>query len=188
VISSPDAPILTLQELNLIDSSAGSLQWWVYDADGIIPDATEIRVNGSILENLSHSCVYDSTDFTNRCLSMLPLPPYHNGSIEVRVSVFDEEIGSETVAYISVNLTASQPGVEQPPTDESNGLESLSVTLLSLGGIVVIVVLIGIVVMLQLKGSKNYTELPIVEVEEEQIEPSPVSRSGGLLARAQQKQ
>ena len=188
VISSPDAPILTLQELNLIDSSAGSLQWWVYDADGIIPDATEIQVNGSILENLSHSCVYDSTDFTNRCLSMLPLPPYHNGSIEVRVSVFDEEIGSETVAYISVNLTATQPGVEQPPTDESNGLESLSVTLLALGGIVVIVVLIGIVVMLQLKGSKNYTELPIVEVEEEQIEPSPVSRSGGLLARAQQKQ
>lgn len=188
VIPSPDAPILTLQELNLIDSSAGSLQWWVYDADGVIPNTTEIQVNGSILENLSHSCVYDSNDFTNRCLSMLPLPESHNGSIEVRVSVFDEEIGSATVAYISINMTPTQPVVEQPPVVENDGLELLNGTLLALGGIVVLVVLIGIIVGLR-KGSKNYTELPMVEVEEEaQIEPPAVSSGGGLLAQAQQKQ
>jgi len=58
----PDAPVLSLQELNLIDSTAGSLQWWVYDADGVIPEQTEVQVNGTVIENLTHSCVYDSTD------------------------------------------------------------------------------------------------------------------------------
>ena len=119
---------------------------------------------------------------------MLPLPESHNGSIEVRVSVFDEEIGSATVAYISVNMTPTQPVVEQPPVVENDGLELLNGTLLALGGIVVLVVLIGIIVGLR-KGSKNYTELPMVEVEEEaQIETPAVSSGGGLLARAQQKQ
>ena len=124
VTPSPDAPILTLRELNLIDSTAGSLQWWVYDADGVISIAVaEVQVNGTVIENLSHSCVFDPDDSTNRCLSMLPLPASHNGTVEVRVSVYDEEIGASTVAYISINMSPSQP---EPtlPTSESDGLES----------------------------------------------------------------
>tara|TARA_B110000483_G_C18203862_1_gene546606 strand:- start:2998 stop:5847 length:2850 start_codon:yes stop_codon:yes gene_type:complete len=188
VAPSPDAPLLTLRELNLIDSTAGSLQWWVYDADGVIPSDTEIQVNGTIIENLSHSCVFDPFDSTNRCLSMLPLPAFQNGTVEVRVSVYDEEIGASTVAYISINMSASQP--EPTPTlSEPDGFEWLSANLLATLSLVVLIVLVSIVVLLR-KGAKNYSQLPDVEVEvenESEEESTDTPLGGGLLARASRK-
>jgi len=187
IAPSPDAPILILRELNLIDSSAGSLQWWVYDADGVISSDTEIQVNGSVIENLSHSCVYDPDDLTNRCLTMLPLPASHNGTVEVRVSVFDEDIGAATVAYISINMSPSQPEPTSPTT-ESDGLESLSANILATLSLVVLIVLGSIVVFLR-KGTNTSSELPVVEVEEEmEVKFPKASKSGGLLSRAKQKQ
>lgn len=186
VNSSPDAPVLSLQELNIIDSTAGSLQWWVYDADGVIPEQTVIQVNSSALENLTHSCVYDQNTLTNRCLTMLPLPAEHNGTIVVRVSVFDEEIGSESVAYLTLNLTASNPVIIPPPTAaETTGV---SLGALTAVGFIVSVVLVLLVVMIRRSSTKvevNESVFEkIIEVEEE-----PVSElaTGGLLARAQGK-
>lgn len=187
VTPSPDAPILTLRELNLIDSTAGSLQWWVYDADGVIPAETEVQVNGTVIENLSHSCVYDSTDLTNRCLSMLPLPASHNGTVEVRVSVYDDAIGANTVAYISINMSPPQPEPTLPTTEE-NGLSSLSANLLATLTLFVLIVLASIVVILR-KGTKNSSELSIIEVEKElEVVLPKTPSSGGLLARATKKQ
>ena len=186
VTPSPDAPILTLRELNLIDTTAGSLQWWVYDADGIIPTETEIQVNGTVIENLSHSCVFDPTDFTNRCLSMLPLPAFQNGTVEVRVSVYDADIGASTVASISINMSPSQPEPNLQ-TSESDGLESLSVNLLATLSLVILIVLVSIVVFLR-KGTNNSSELPVIMVESELDTPSTKTANGsGLLARAAQK-
>ena len=187
VIPTPDEPILTIQEVNLIDSTAASLQWWVYDADGVAPNQTVIQVNGTTLENLSFSCVFDVTDSTNRCLSMLPLPEYNNGTLEVRVSVFDEALGIETIALVSVNMTPSQP-VYQPPVDDSDGFSSLSMTLVAGMSLFILAVLFTIILVLR-KGSKNISELPMVELQQEVEEDSLESKSsGGLLARAQQKQ
>ncbi len=187
VTPSPDAPILTLRELNLIDSTAGSLQWWVYDADGVIPAETEVQVNGTIIENLSHSCVYDPIDLTNRCLSMLPLPASHNGTVEVRVSVYDEDVGANTVAYISVNMSPSQPEPTLPITEE-NGLASLSANILATLSLLVLIVLVSIVVVLR-KGTKTSSQLPMIEVEKEfEVTLPKTPKSGGLLARATKKQ
>ena len=186
VTPSPDAPILTLRELNLIDSTAGSLQWWVYDADGVIPSDTEIQVNGTVIANLTHSCVFDPSDSTNRCLSMLPLPSFQNGTVEVRVSVYDEELGTNTVAYISINMSPTQPE-PTPPTSESDGFGSLSANLLATLSLVVLIILISIIAFLR-KGSKSYPELPIVEVEDEsEDEQTDEPMSSGLLSRASQK-
>ena len=188
VTPSPDAPILTLRELNLIDSTAGSLQWWVYDSDGVIPSGTEVQVNGTVIENLTHSCVFDPSDSTNRCLSMLPFPAFQNGTVEVRVSVFDEEIGASTVAYISINMSPSQP-VPTTTTSESDGFDMLSANLLATLSLVVLIILISTIAFLR-KGTKSYPELPVVEVEvedEPEDEQTDASLGGGLLARASQK-
>ena len=189
VTPSPDAPILTLQELNLIDSTAASLQWWVYDADGVMPNSTEIQVNGTVLENLSFSCVFDQVDLTNRCLSMLPLPASHNGTVEVRVSVYDEALGAETVAYTSVNMTPSEP-VVIPPSSESESFGSLGATIVVGMSLILLIVLLCIILVLR-KSSEQTPELPMVEVEPEvevEEESSSSENRGGLLARAQQKQ
>ena len=190
VTPSPDAPILTLRELNLIDSTAGSLQWWVYDADGVIPADTEVQVNGTIIENLTHSCVFDPLDLTNRCLSMLPLPSFQNGTVEVRVSVYDEELGTNTVAYISVNMSPSQPEPTST-TSDSEGFNLFSANLLATLSLVVLIILISTIAFLR-KGTKNYSELPMVEVEVEveddvEDEQTDAPISSGLLARASQK-
>ena len=188
VTPSPDAPILTLRELNLIDSTAGSLQWWVYDADGVIPSGTEVQVNGTVIENLTHSCVFDPLDSTNRCLSMLPFPAFQNGTVEVRVSVFDEEIGASTVAYISINMSPSQPA-PTTTTSESDGFDMLSANLLATLSLVVLIILISTIAFLR-KGTKTYPELPVVEVEvedEPEDEQNDAPLGGGLLARASQK-
>ena len=192
VTPSPDAPILTLQELNLIDATAASLQWWVYDADGVMPNSTEIQVNGTVLENLSFSCVFDATDLTNRCLSMLPIPSSHNGTVEVQVTVYDEEMNLAITDTLSVNMTPTEP-VVLPPTVEADGFGSLGVTLVVSLSLIILIVLLSIILALR-KGDKTTPELPMVEVEqeveqeEEEETPSRPNNGGGLLARAQQKQ
>ena len=192
VTPSPDAPILTLQELNLIDATAASLQWWVYDADGAMPNSTEIQVNGTVLENLSFSCVFDATDLTNRCLSMLPIPSSHNGTVEVQVTVYDEEMNLAITDTVSVNMTPTEP-VVIPPTVETDGFGSLGVTLVVSLSLIILIVLLSIILALR-KGDKTTPELPMVvveqevEQEEEEETPSRPNNGGGLLARAQQKQ
>ena len=185
VTSLPDAPVLSLQELNLIDSTAGSLQWWVYDADGVIPEQTEVQVNGTPIENLTHSCVYDSTDLTNRCLSMLPLPSSHNGSVEVRVSVFDAEIGANTVAYITVNMSpsANEP-VVQVDSEESN-LESLIFYILGFSVVAFVILIVLFVVLRDATSSPKSSTEPEAIPEVELGEAAPASV--GLLARAKQQ-
>jgi len=117
---------------------------------------------------------------------MLPLPSFQNGTVEVRVSVYDEELGTNTVAYISINMSPTQPE-PTPPTSESDGFGSLSANLLATLSLVVLIILISIIAFLR-KGSKSYPELPIVEVEDEsEDEQTDEPMSSGLLSRASQK-
>ena len=186
VTSSPDAPVLMLQEINLIDSTAGSLQWWVFDADGVIPEQNEIQVNGTTIENLTHSCVYDSNDLTNRCLSMLPLPESHNGTVEVRVSVYDAEIGANTVAYITVNMT---PSINEPVVivdSNDSDLGSLTFYIFGFGAVAFVILIVLFVVLRDASTSPKTipTELESPEPSVEEDAPASV----GLLARAKQQQ
>ena len=186
VTSSPDAPVLILQELNLIDSTAGSLQWWVFDADGVIPEQNQIQVDGTTIENLTHSCVYDGNDLTNRCLTMLPLPATHNGSVEVRVSVYDVEIGANTVAYITVNMT---PSINEPAVVvNSNDSDSESLMFYVLGfSVVAFVILIILFVVLRDASSSSKTSATELASPESQVDET-APASVGLLARAKQQQ
>ena len=187
VTPSPDAPVLSLQELNVIDATAGSLQWWVYDADGVVPVQTDIQINGTVIENLTHSCVYDVDALTNRCLTMLPLPTEHNGSVLIRVAVMDDELNTESVAYLTLNLTASEPVVM--PQQAASDTDGLSMTALSIVGFVVSVVLVLFVVRIRQNASTNIgsNDIHFEQHEFEEIETESEKQPSGLLARAQQK-
>ena len=184
VIPVADAPVLSLQELNLIDASAASLQWWVFDADGDSPTNITVEVNGVLLENLTHSCVYDSNDLTNRCLSMLPFSETQNGSLDVRVGVFDEELATETVAFISLNRTSDPP--ESSNDAAAEDLESTDLTIIAGIGLIV-TLLLFVMVAVYFKGSdsssKTDSEIQEVDLRTEQN----TENSGGLLARAKGK-
>ena len=183
VLSSPDAPVLTLQELNLIDATAGSLQWRVFDADGVTPVVSEVTIDGVIAENLTHSCVYDSNDFTDRCLTMLPLPVVHNGTVEVSMTVYDGEMDAYTTASISVNMTPSE--VQQPVATDTDDTQSLNIAYISTISFLVLAVLVGFIVRLRRGSSTPVEPEPMQTTEQADV---PVVKSAGLLERARQKQ
>lgn len=183
VVAQPDAPLVTIKELNAVDDRSGGLMWWVYDPDGAIPSEANISVNGTMLENLSHSCSFDSSSSTNRCLTFIEYPSDANGTVEIRVAVIDGDLGIESASYMDVNLSADSTPAPTIPQAESDG-ETYVLT-----GVVLMFAFVAVIVLLVVLFSRrkeSTTMAQLVEMEEEI--PQESASSGGLLARAQAKQ
>jgi hypothetical protein len=115
---------------------------------------------------------------------MLPLPVNHNGTIDVRVGVFDEELAAETVAFISVNMTPKV--TDNPSNTGSEDLESSNLEIVGGIGIAVILLLVVLVAM-YVRGSRS-TPKNDSEIDESSLRTeSTPERSVGLLARAKDK-
>ena len=116
---------------------------------------------------------------------MLPLPSSHNGSVEVRVSVFDAEIGANTVAYITVNMSpsANEP-VVQVDSEESD-LESLIFYILGFSVVAFVILIVLFVVLRDATSSPKSSTEPEAIPEVELGEAAPASV--GLLARVKQQ-
>lgn len=185
VIAMPDAPAVSIKELNAVDERSGGLMWWVYDPDGVIPSEANISVAGTMLENLSHSCSLDQSTATNRCLTFIEYPVNANGTVELRVAVIDADLGMESVAYLTVNLSGgtdnSAPVVQ---TEDPAGALPL-VTIGAIGAILLLAVVI-IVLLSRRQGSGQVTEFATEEAPAS-VEASE-AEAGGLLARARAKQ
>tara|TARA_A200000159_G_C7303279_1_gene331165 strand:- start:638 stop:1456 length:819 start_codon:yes stop_codon:yes gene_type:complete len=182
----PDAPVLTLYDVNVIDDTAVSLAWWIFDADGTDAPDPVIKADGILLENLTHSCIIDQSDGKYQCVTMLLIPDDHDDNVSLRVAVIDPDFSSEFVAYTNIlyNITTIVDSVEE--TSES---ESLSSNLI-IGIIGVLVVLILILFLFirtssnspsAVVGIDNKQEISVVE-EEIDVDLSP----SGLLSRIQQ--
>ena len=186
IVPVPDAPVLTLYDVNVIDDTAVSLAWWIFDADGTDAPDPVIKADGILLENLTHSCIIDQSDGKYQCVTMLLIPDDHDDNVSLRVAVIDSDFSSEFVAYSNIlyNQTSIVDAVED--TSES---ESLSSNLI-IGIIGVLVVLILILFLFirtssnspsAVVGIDNKQGLSVVE-EELDVDLSP----SGLLSRIQQ--
>ena len=185
ILGLPDAPAVTIKELNAVDERSGGLMWWVYDPDGVIPSEASISINGTMLENLSHSCSLDVSTSTNRCLTFLEYPSDVNGVVEIRVAVVDADLGMESVDYLTINITGG--GVAAGPvvqTDESGG--TLPLTAIGTIGIVLLLIVFVIVLLGRRQSSGQVTEFATDEVPAAS-EPN-TGEAGGLLALAKAKQ
>ena len=185
ILGLPDAPAVTIKQLNAVDERSGGLMWWVYDPDGVIPSEASISINGTMLENLSHSCSLDVSTSTNRCLTFLEYPSDVNGVVEIRVAVVDADLGMESVDYLTINITGG--GVAAGPvvqTDESGG--TLPLTAIGTIGIVLLLIVFVIVLLGRRQSSGQVTEFATDEVPAAS-EPN-TGEAGGLLALAKAKQ
>ena len=182
VLPQPDAPLVTIKELNSVDDRSGGLMWWVYDPDGAIPSEANISVNGTMLENLSHSCSFDSSSSTNRCLTFIEYPSDANGTVEIRVAVIDGDLGIESVSYMNVNLSGDSTPPPTTSQGESDGSPLVLTGFVLMFGFVVVLVLLVVLVS---RRKDATTMAQLVEMEEEV--PLEAASSGGLLARAQNK-
>ena len=108
-----------------------------------------------------------------------------NGTVELRVAVIDADLGMESVAYLTVNLSGgtdnSAPVVQ---TEDPAGALPL-VTIGAIGAILLLAVVI-IVLLSRRQGSGQVTEFATEEAPAS-VEASE-AEAGGLLARARAKQ
>ena len=182
VANLPDAPVVTIKELTPVDDRSGGLMWWVYDPDGSVPSEANVSVNGSMLANLSHSCSFDESTSTNRCLTFLEYPAEANGTVQIRVAVMDGDLGTESASYLTVNLSKAVTNAPPPPsTDSADGAFPLTTVGLISGAAVILIFLVVFI-------ARRQDSTPMAQLTtEEPAEQSMESSSGGLLARAHSK-
>ncbi|GIQ96869.1 MAG: hypothetical protein CM15mP2_3560 [Methanobacteriota archaeon] len=74
VASVPDLPVLNLMNVNIIDETAATLAWSVFDNDGVGDHGIEIALDGTIQNNLQPSCIVDDSGISKECVTMLEVP------------------------------------------------------------------------------------------------------------------
>jgi hypothetical protein len=185
VIAVPDAPAVTIKELNAVDERSGGLMWWVYDPDGAIPSDANVSVAGTMLENLSHSCSFDESTATNRCLTFIEYPADANGTVELRVAVIDSDLGMESVDYLTVNLSGGSDNIS-PVVQTDDSSDALPLVTIGVIGAIVLLAVAIIVLLSRRQGSGQVTGFTTEEAPA--AVESTEAEAGGLLARARAKQ
>lgn len=189
VESVPDLPILNLMNVNIIDDTAATLAWSIFDNDGASEHGLEIALDGVIQDNLEPSCIVDSTGVSKECVTMLEVPENRSAIVEVKVTIFDVEFTSGVVEYTIIDFN-STISVSQEPTDEDEGF-AVSTTLVAAGalGLIIMILLLLIIIRTMSSEPVNTTKLVVddeseIDVVEQEIgvDLSPT----GLLSRINQ--
>ena len=190
VVSVPDLPELNLMNVNLIDDTAATLAWSVFDSDGFVDHPLEISLDDIVQQNLNPSCILDDSGNSKECVTMLEVPQGTNGTIEIRVAVNDSAFTADVVAYSEINFNSSTPIVEQDTdTDDAS---AVSGTIIVAGGLgLIIMVLVLVIILRAMKTDpidttqpyslEQETNLDVVD-EELGVDLSPT----GLLSRINQ--
>ena len=190
VISVPDLPDLNLMNVNVIDDTAATLAWSVFDSDGIVDHPLEISLDGIVQQNLNPSCILDDSGNSKECVTMLEVPLGSNGTIEIRVAVNDPAFTADVVAYTEIDFNSSTPIVEEETeTDESSAVSS---TIIVVGGLGLIIMVLVLVIILRAMKSDpidtsqqlSFEQADNVDVVEQElgVDLSPT----GLLSRINQ--
>jgi hypothetical protein len=188
VVSVPDLPELNLMNVNVIDDTAATLAWSVFDSDGFVDHPLEISLDGIVQQNLEPFCTYSGN--SKNCATELEVPPGSNGTIEIRVAVNDPSFTADVVAYTEIDFNSSTPIVEEETeTDDSS---AVSGTIIVAGGLgLIIMVLVLVIILRAMKTDpidttqpyslEQETNLDVVD-EELGVDLSPT----GLLSRINQ--
>ena len=187
VVSVPDLPVLTLMNVNIIDETAATLAWSVFDNDGAEEHGLEISLDGITQTNLQPSCIVDNSGNSKECVTMLEVPVNRNATVQVRVSIFDSEFTSAVVEYTVIDFNSTVTVIEDT-TDEDDGFTASS-TLVAAGVLGLIIMVLILMILLRAMRSEpvNTNQLSVdeeVDVVEEElgVDLSP----SGLLSRINQ--
>tara|TARA_B100000965_G_scaffold250345_1_gene210511 strand:- start:381 stop:3128 length:2748 start_codon:yes stop_codon:yes gene_type:complete len=184
VTSVPDIPILTLMNVNIIDDTAATLAWSVFDNDGASEHGLEISLDGVPQDNLQPSCIVDDSGNSKECVTMLEVPVNRSEIVEVRVAIFDSEFTSEVVEYTVIDFNSTVP-ITEDKTDEDDGFK-VSNTLIVSGVLgLIIMVLVLIIILRTMRSEPINTNQLMIETEVDVVEEElGISLSEtGLLSR-----
>ena len=183
VESVPDLPILTLMNVNIIDDTAATLAWSLYDSDGVEEHGLEISLDGIVQEQINPSCTTSSN--SQECVAMLEVPIIRNETVSIRVAVNDSAFVSDIVAYTVIDFNATEP-IQEDDSEVDDSTE-VSTTLVVAGSLGFIIMILVLVIILRTMNSEPVDTAVIdirdesISVVEEELEVD-ISPSG-LLAR-----
>ena len=186
VTSVPDIPILTLMNVNIIDDTAATLAWSVFDNDGASEHGLEISLDGVPQDNLQPSCIVDDSGNSKECVTMLEVPVNRSETVEVRVAISDSEFTSEVVEYTVIDFNSTVP-IAEDKTDEDDGFK-VSNTLIVSGVLgLIIMVLVLIIILRTMRSEPINTNQLMIETEVDVVEEELGGLSKtGLLSRINQ--
>ena len=172
VVSVPDLPILTLMNVNIIDETAATLAWSVFDNDGSIEHDLTISLDGIIQTNLQPSCIVDDSGNSKECVTMMEVPVNRSATVEVRVAIFDTEFTSEVVEYTIIDFNSTITVVED--TTQDDDAFTVSTTLVAAGvlGLIIMVLVLIIIVRTMRSEPINTDEMrgeQEIDVVEEEL-------------------
>ena len=187
VISVPDLPVLNLLNVNIIDETAATLAWSIFDNDGLVDHDLQISLDGVVQYNLQPSCIDDESGNSKECVTMLEVQQNRSQIVEVRVSILDVEFTSEVVEYTIIDFNSTITVVEDK-TEADDGF-AVSTTLVVAGILGLIIMILILMIILRAMRSEPVDtreqvvgeELDVVE-EELGVDLSPT----GLLSRINQ--
>ena len=187
VISVPDLPVLNLLNVNIIDETAATLAWSIFDNDGLVDHDLQISLDGVVQNNLQPSCINDESGNSKECVTMLEVQQNRSQIVEVRVSISDVEFTSEVVEYTIIDFNSTITVVEDK-TEADDGF-AVSTTLVVAGILGLIIMILILMIILRAMRSEPVDtreqvvgeELDVVE-EELGVDLSPT----GLLSRINQ--
>ncbi len=187
VVSVPDIPALNLMNVNIIDETAATLAYSVFDNDGATDHGLEISLDGVAQENLQPSCIIDESGKSKECVTMLEVPVNRSQLVEVRVAIFDAEFTSEVVQYTIIDFNSTISIIVDETQDEDGF--SVSITLIAAGLLGLIIMILVLLIVLRtmhnepIDTSNSDSSFSSDVVEEELgVDLSPT----GLLSRINQ--
>ena len=164
VASVPDLPILNLMNVNIIDETAATLAWSVFDNDGASEHGLEISLDGVRQTNLEPSCIVDQSGVSKECVTMLEVPENRSAIVEVKVTVFDEDFTSGVVEYTIIDFNNTVT-INEESTVEDDGF-AVSTTLVAAGILgLIIMILLLLIILRTMRTEPIDTSETIGEVE-----------------------
>ena len=180
-------PALNLMNVNIIDETAATLAYSVFDNDGATDHGLEISLDGVAQENLQPSCIIDESGKSKECVTMLEVPVNRSQLVEVRVAIFDAEFTSEVVQYTIIDFNSTISIIVDETQDEDGF--SVSITLIAAGLLGLIIMILVLLIVLRtmhnepIDTSNSDSSFSSDVVEEELgVDLSPT----GLLSRINQ--
>ena len=150
--------------VNIIDETAATLAWSVFDNDGASDHGLEISLDGVRQTNLEPSCIVDQSGVSKECVTMLEVPENRSAIVEVKVTVFDEDFTSGVVEYTIIDFNNTVT-INEESTVEDDGF-AVSTTLVAAGILgLIIMILLLLIILRTMRTEPIDTSETIGEVE-----------------------
>ena len=150
--------------VNIIDETAATLAWSVFDNDGASEHGLEISLDGVRQTNLEPSCIVDQAGVSKECVTMLEVPENRSAIVEVKVTVFDEDFTSGVVEYTIIDFNNTVT-INEESTAEDDGF-AVSTTLVAAGVLgLIIMILLLLIILRTMRTEPIDTSETIGEVE-----------------------